>query len=156
MNIQNITHEEWMWWKPLENLPAQCWIDTIDIKAGQLIILVSDDKETCTISLKFNNNFHMYKITEENCTLELLDDIIVKYGKPFVYDSAFYLIHNSSYVEWLVQQSKGWLQADKLYHYCIFGVDSVLDVIASQEPEVKITYNESELFKEYFVVYQNQ
>lgn len=134
-----------MWWKPLENLPAKCWIDTINVKAGQLTILLSNEEETRTISLKFNNNFYMYKVAEENCTIKLLYTLIAKYGDPFVYDSAFYLIHNSSYVEWLVQQSNGLLQADNLHHYCIFGVDSVLDVIASQEPEVKITCNDSEL-----------
>lgn len=139
MNTQNIAREEWVIWKPHENVPTKCWVDIVNNTPQSLNIILSDEKETRTIFLDFNYNFYMCKVSEETCTLELLDDTIAKYGKAFIFDSAFFIIHNSSYVEWLIQQSNGLLQVDNLYHYCIFGVNSVVDVIASQEPKVTIT-----------------
>ncbi len=150
MNTQDISQEQWTTWKPLENLPTKCWVDIVNVTPDHLIILLNneDEKENCTISLKFTNNFSMYKVTDEMCTINLLYEIIYAYGKPFVYGSAFFLINNSSYIEWLVEKSNGSLQADTLHHYCIFGVNRVVDVISSEEPEVIITYNDPGLSKD--------
>ena len=148
MNTQNIAQEEWIRWKPLGDLPTKCYIDTIDVIEGKLIILLSNDEETFTISLEFNKNFYMYKATEEISSIDLLYDIIEKYGKNFIFESRFFIIHNSSYISWLIQQSSGLLQADNLQHYFILGATSIVDVIASQEPEIKITYNDPKLSKD--------
>lgn len=149
MNTQNISQEQWIIWKPIENLPNKCWLNMVnETPSQQLIILLSDKKETCTVSLEFNNNVTMYKVSEETCTINLLYDVIGKYGDDFMHGSTFFKILNSSYVEWLVQQSNGLLNAENLNHYCIFGIDSVIDIITSQEPKVTITYNAPELSKD--------
>lgn len=148
MNAQNIAQEEWVRWTPLGDLPTKCYIDAIEVIADQLTIFLYNEKEACTISLEYKNNFYTYKTSEEICHIEFLDDILGKYGDDFIYSSRFFTIHNSSYIAWLIQQSSGLLQADNLQHYFILGATSIVDVIASEEPEVMITYNDPGLSKD--------
>ncbi len=148
MNAQNIAQEEWIRWTPLGDLPTKCYINAIEVIADQLTIFLYNEKEACTISLKYKNNFYTYKTSEEICHIDFLDDIIIKCGKDLIFESRFFIVHNSSYIAWLVGQSGGLLQADNLQHYFILGATSVVDVIALQEPEVTITYNPPELSKD--------
>ena len=148
MNFQNIAQEEWVPRKPLKDLPIKYYIDAIEVIAGQLTIFLRPEIEPYTVSLEFNNNFHMYKATEEIASIDLLYDILGKYGDDFIYSSRFFIIHNSSYISWLKQQSGGLLQADTLQHYFILGITSIVDVIAYQEPKVTITYDNPELSKD--------
>lgn len=135
---QNIQEETWSFWKPIENISTQCAVDEVISTPTHLVIFLSDDERSYNVLFDFSQNFLVYKVAEEACAIRLLYDLDAKYGEGFCNASALYMIENSSYLNWLAKQSEGILDDQNVRHYCFFGVNYLVDVIASKPPVITL------------------
>jgi hypothetical protein len=46
-------------------------------------------------------------------------------------------VANSEYLEWISNQSYGIAETEKLTHFSIIAVDSIIDIIAAYEPKIE-------------------
>ena len=50
----------------------------------------------------------------------------------------FFEVINSRYINWLIEESDGILEKERLHHICIVGANCVVDVISWDYPEIII------------------
>ena len=93
------------------------------------MIELSNEDETEKILLKWDGCVVSYTCSEESARSIL-------YDKQELTKWTFFKVENSSYLKCIEEQSLVIEQRNKLTHYCIIGINSVVDIIASYEPEV--------------------
>ena len=118
--------EIWNRWMFNVNLSKKYYIDEISDK-DKLTIHLSDDNEHSIIVI-WDCIVESYMCTEEinrnrNYNVELTE-------------WTFFEIHNSKYIQWLIEESDNILDRNGLHHICIVGSNSIIDVIALEYPEI--------------------
>ena len=51
----------------------------------------------------------------------------------------FFEVCNSNYINWLMEESDGILNGESLHHISIVGINCVIDVVASDYPQIIYT-----------------
>lgn len=129
--------EEWTRWKPIEGLAEKYDIDYILDGTNGLIIRVYEDNDPAKkIDVIFERYTDSYRHTKESFRSELIHSLDNKYGKSFYTKGTFFKVTGSEYIKWLSNASNTYSDMFPLIHFCILGVDSVVDVIARYEPTV--------------------
>lgn len=118
----------WKCWEPKKKLKNKYYVDSIKDEESFMMELSNED-ETEKILLKWDGCVVSYTCSEESARSIL-------YDKQELTKWTFFKVENSSYLKWIEEQSLGIEQRNKLTHYCIIGINSVVDIIASYEPEV--------------------
>jgi hypothetical protein len=133
-------NEQWIWWKPLEELAKNYYIDAVlDTNNDGFIIQLSEVKnEKKKIKIVFENSVAAYRNTSESFRLYLLEELEKKYGSRFYTEWSFFTVVNSEYLKWLSIQSEGITQDVDFTHFVIFGSDSVLEIICGYEPRMEM------------------
>lgn len=125
----------WKRWEPKIELKNKYYIDTIKDE-DNLIIELSDEVGTEKIIMRWDGCITSYTCTEESSRSILYDNNeLTKW--------TFFKVENSQYLKWIEYQSLGIEQGDKLIHYCIIGINSVVDIIARYDPEISLVLNEN-------------
>ena len=121
----------WKKWIPKENLKRKYYIDKIyeDLEGGLIIELSDEDEEK--IILNWDGVVESYMCTEESSRSEM-------YKNQDLTEWTFFEIESSEYVQWICEQSLGIQQSDKLHHFCIIGINAVIDVVASYTPSIAL------------------
>ena len=131
--------EQWSKWEPITNLSKKYYVESISesIADGFKIILIDDKNPEKKVLISWPNSVDAYRSTYESFTLLTLHKLDERYGKQF-YDWTFFKIENSEYLNWVSEQSYGITESLNFKHFCIYGTESMVDIIANYEPEVSL------------------
>jgi hypothetical protein len=131
--------EHWIRWEPISNLQKKYYIEALcDSIQGFKVILFEMSNKNNKILIHFKDSVWAYRYAEEIVRCNLVYELGEKYGKEFFTDWTFYKVENSEYSKWATKQSLGIIEDWGLQHFCIAGLDSVLDIINVAEPKVTI------------------
>lgn len=136
--------EQWTKWEPLPNLAGRYYLASIADTITELKIFFyhADDKEK-KVLISFNNSIITYEGTYETYRSKLICDLDDRYDTRFYADWTFFKVTNSSYIKWLSEQSCHTINSSILTHFAFFAGETILDIIALNEPQV-IFINKSE------------
>lgn len=130
--------EEWTQWKPIKHLVSKYYIDSVvDTIKGFKIELSQYDSPKNKICVLFQNSVYSYRSVDESFISNILGELSKKYGKSFFHSWTFFKVTNSSYLQWLSQQSEGISDYRLLIHFSFISFDSILDVICDYEPIIE-------------------
>ena len=134
-----ILSEQWIQWKPINNLSPKYYIKSISDDIEGLKILLSDVKnEKQIVKIMFDDSTHSYRSTDESFRLSTINSLDKKYGTKFYSEWTFFKVDNSKYISWLSEQSYEIAESENLMHFSLIAVDSIVDVIAAYEPSVEL------------------
>lgn len=129
--------EQWVKWEPVEGLSANYYMESIlDTSDGFTIHFFDTNDEEKRIQVIFEYSVSAYKSTNESYRLNTMHKLAEHYGKHFYEDWTFFKIANSSYVQWLSEESYGITNSLHFIHFSFLTPNSFLDVIATYEPKV--------------------
>lgn len=125
-----MNNESWNKWIPDNNLSKKYYVDEV-IDSDELSICLSDDSGK-RLSITWNCIVESYICSEEVNRNKL-------YSKSEVTEWTFFEVCNSNYINWLMEESDGILNGESLHHICIAGINTVIDVVASDYPQIIYT-----------------
>lgn len=129
---------EWIRWEPIQGLAKRYDVDFIlDGQDGLVIRLYSDNISDKKVDIIFEHYVDAYRHTNESFCIDVVHKLSQKYGSNFYSDWRFFQVKNSEYLHWLSKESSGYSDMFPFIHFCIIGVDSIVDVLARYEPTVK-------------------
>ena len=96
-----------------------------------VLTVVLEDESGKRLKISFDAYLAFRKI-DEGDALHTLVDI----SKTSVLRTGLYLVEESEYLRWFHFESKSIHESQKLAHYCLSTVDSVIDVISFDPPNV--------------------
>lgn len=129
--------EEWARWEPINGLSGKYFINSLIISEERLVIHLSDNDKIKKIEIVFDNGIDGYRYTNESFYFKIFGDLSQKYGTEFYKNWSFFKVTNSEYLQWLSKKSRTWSDQFTFIHFCIFGDDEVIDILARYEPIVK-------------------
>ncbi len=134
-----IQNEQWIRWEPIKDLSEKYYVDAIsDTKKGFRITLLDAHNEKKKVKIFFKKSVDFYQSTEETLTIKRLDELFCKYGEKFPTTWTFFKVTNSSYVQWLANQSCGIIEPQRLIHYAVLAIDYFVDIVDPCEPVVTL------------------
>lgn len=119
----------WKKWIPKEGLQDKYYVDKIidDIEKNLMIEL--SDRNGNKMILNWNGVVISYTCSEETTRSILYDNNeLTKW--------TFFEVEDSRYLQWVCEQSLGIYQINTMRHFCIIGIDLVVDIVADFEPIV--------------------
>jgi hypothetical protein len=131
--------DNWIQWKPAENLQAKYYIEALcDSLQGFKIVLSDVNDRNKRVLINFRTSAYAYRRTDETSRYRLILQLKEKYGGSFYGNCSLFKVENSSYVKWVIEESEEIVADREFLHFCIIAGDSVLDIIDYDEPEVTI------------------
>jgi len=131
--------EKWIKWIPAEGLSNKYDIDLICDKTDGFEILFTDFKnEQKKVRVEFKDSVDAYRNTDESFRVKDINSLSEQYGDDFYGSWTFFKVENSSYAQWLSEQSYGFLKASDLIHFVFIGANCILDVISTYEPKIHL------------------
>lgn len=132
--------EKWYRWEPANNLSKNYYIKSItDSVEDKFKIILSDaENSNKKILISFAHGVDAYRCTNESFTFLTIDSLEKTYGTDFYSNWAFFKVEDSEYLKWISKQSYGVYDGSKFpfTHFCILGVDAVVDIINTYEPTI--------------------
>ncbi len=130
--------ESWERWEPIPNL-ARCHdvekvVESFQNFSLEIIELETDQNNK--ILLDFGKTVQAYRNVYETFRVMLFTKLRNKYGTDFYANWTFFKVQDSEYIKWIEQRSNTSCSSIKLSHFSFLFNDSVVDVIASQEPKI--------------------
>ena len=121
-----LKEEIWNKWKPNSNLSNKYYVDSIS-DAEDFVIELSDEQGN-KIKLLWDCIVESYMCTDEiNRTRDY-------YSNEKLTKWTFFEVQNSKYICWLHYKSIGILDIESVKHFCIIGINSVVDIVALDFP----------------------
>lgn len=135
----NNMEEQWLRWNPIIGLEKKYDIDSMIYDVKRFIILFSQYyDEGKKVKLIFENSIDAYRWSNETLRYKLILDLDKKYGADFYGDATFFKVDNSSYIQWISQQSCTISDSIKYIHFAFITANSILDIVTTYEPKVEI------------------
>ena len=120
-------------------MSSKYYVESLSDSIKGFRILLSDvNDEKKKVEVTFKDSVHAYRSTDESFRQSSINIIDEKYGTEFYAEWTFFEINNSKYIQWLSEQSYGIAESETLIHFSFVARDSIVDVIAAYEPEIKI------------------
>ncbi len=131
--------EEWLRWKPIDNLAKQYSIASIivDNTEGFKLTLFDVNNRNKKVCILFDS-VELYCREIKSLTLKRLHILGEQYSVEFVTSWTFFKVINSNYVQLIADQSYGAIPAEWLTHFSIRAVDSWVDIVNRGEPMVEL------------------
>ena len=132
--------ENWTRWKPdIPNLDlnGNYYIEAIDDNCNFFRVALEQEDTKKKIEIIFPNLILASRHVDESLRSLLFTELSEKYGDEFYAQWAFFKVENSDLLQWLVDDSGGLSKEYKPIHFVIKGVETVLDIIATYDPELK-------------------
>lgn len=139
--IKKNVEEKWIRWNPIitnKDLNGNYYIEEINDNCNLFNVTLEHEKTKEKISILFANLILASRHIDESLAPALFTKLSDKYGDEFYAQWAFFKVENSELLEWLSNYSGGLLNEYKPLHFVIKGVETILDIVATYEPEVKI------------------
>lgn len=138
--MQNDFNEDWSRWEPeVPNLANNYYIASACYSYDGFKVLLEEEGGDQRVEVLFPYGISSIRITEEGMDLKLGDNLSEKYGPDFYRNWCFFKIEQSSYLQWLSDQSYEISDFCKVKHFVLRGVNCMLDIATlHDQPEVKI------------------
>jgi hypothetical protein len=131
--------ETWSRWEPIKNLSGRYYINSFLLsEESDLVIKLSDEHNLQKIEIRFDGAIDAYRYTNESFYFKTFGELTEKYSEDFYSNWSFFKVANSEYLTWLSEKSCTFSNEFPFIHFCIFGGDEVIDILARYEPKVKI------------------
>ena len=129
--------EVWTQWKPAECLEPKYHIDLFfeDPDDFKVMLSSSEDKNKKN-TLIFEAPVFAYRKVDKKFRQNLIKLLDEKCGSEFCGTWSFFKVSDSSYINWINEQSYGWSNYIGVTHFSIIADDSVFDIVSSYEPKV--------------------
>lgn len=119
-------------WMPLKDIPTPMYVEAIhDDYEGFRILLKGESPSSKVLRVTFEDNLS-YRNTDESYLLRIWHS-----NKKEVMGKIFYMVENSSYIDFFYNMTEGFYSEWKLSHYAIYTVSDCVDVISASPPTVK-------------------
>lgn len=130
-------NETWKKWEPVKGLAKKYYIDAIQDDIGGFKVKLTDrDNEDNKLTIIFLESVWSYRSVEEGLRALTMEKLAQKYGANFYTEWTFFKIENSRYLNWIYEESYDVARDSGLMHFCLVGMDDILDIIASCDPQV--------------------
>lgn len=119
-------------WKPIENLPNPMYVEAIyDDYDGFRILLKGESVISKMLRVTFQDSLS-YRNTDESYLLKIWNSTEkAKLGK------IFYLVENSSYVDFFNEMTENIYSDWDIKHYAIYTTSDCIDVISANPPIIE-------------------
>jgi hypothetical protein len=126
-------------WKPLSEIGGRYWFESVFYENYNLIFSFKKHEQQDThVRIVCKGHVGSYKYTDESYkqeSFEYIDTIEdIKAVRPW----CFYKVENSCYLKIMSEESNTWSDHIHFEHYCVLGVDEVIDIISAGEPVVEL------------------
>lgn len=138
--------ENWARWGP-HYLSPKYYIVAVSDTVRALRIKLINEQETHYIQLIFKGGVDSYERTDETFCLKRTKPVGEKYGLDFYTKWTFFTIYNSEYLRYLSDQSYRFSETINFIHFAILAIDSIMDIIAYEEPKIIIQEKKSKVIK---------
>ncbi|TGK14280.1 hypothetical protein [Leptospira kmetyi] len=128
--------EVWKQWPLHKNLFKKYSIDEVADTLSGVRIRLGDVNQK--IDVIFSNSVSAYRSVEDGFRQNLINDLIDQYGSDFITKCTFFQVENSKFLNWLIEESYGFIDAPEIKHFSFLASNSILDVVANYEPEIII------------------
>lgn len=130
--------EIWHRWEPIKSgLIDNYYIDHVDDGMDGFKVLLMQENTGQYLELYFIESVWAYRSTEIGMRSDLFYWLSKEYGDDFYDKWAFFRVEQSSYIKWISNECSSTIAGINLIHFVIKGLDSVLDIIASEYPEIR-------------------
>ena len=129
--------EQWARWEPINELSGKYSINSLIISEEKLVIQLSDHDNIKKIEIIFNSGIDGYRYTNESFCFKIFGDLSQKYGTEFYKNWSFFKVNQFRIYQMDFRKIYTWAN-QHFIHFCIFGNDEVIDIVASYEPDNKI------------------
>jgi hypothetical protein len=134
--------EQWEKWHITDDLSAKYYIESIDDTLWDLkFLLIDQDDCNKKILLRIGQPVDCYRVSDVNLQKVLLQNIAVQLGSNVPETWSFLKVHNSSYVQWFLEDSSAWGEMFNFQHFVFLGsnvlVDVLIDVAYWKGPEIE-------------------
>ena len=139
MNNEFSTNEEWIKLKEDEIPKGDRYAVTkiVEDEIGTKIFL---DNGISAIEVFFDG---VPLLTRNSCIdgvrMRTWSEAQEKYDDYFFSKDFFFEVKNSRLVDWIIEESYGVYEKEKITHYCIVADDGFIDIVATFEPKVTIS-----------------
>lgn len=115
-------------WSPLEGVPDVLYVEAIHDDYEGFRVMLKGLGNACTLRLTFESAV-AYRNINESFRARTWGARSSHIGLP-----SLRLVEHSRWLEWLVEESGGILDARKLTHYAIYTPEDCIDVVTEFEP----------------------
>lgn len=130
--------EQWTRWEPLQGLARKYYANFTAETPNKLeMILTASHDVGAPVRVLFEGGIDAYRGTNESFRLLTMSDLSERYGSAFYGDWTFFKVENSLFIKWLLEQSDGLDNREKLLHFSFVAGNSIEDVIATYEPKIE-------------------
>lgn len=100
-------------------------------------VVLDDEKDR--VEIFFDGIPVLVRNTVEGMRMGTWGAVQSKYAdQSFFRDTILFEVKNSKLVQWCVEESCGFYEADELKHYCVVTGEELVDIVAAFEPTVNI------------------
>lgn len=131
--------ENWIKWEPIHGLGKKYNIDSISDTAKEFSIVLSEYyNEKKKVHVVFEKSVASYRNTDESFRLTTMHSLGQKYSKEFYGEWTFFKVANSSYIQWLLDESYVNRYTQSFIHFSFIAGDSILDIVTTYEPTIEL------------------
>lgn len=130
--------EQWTHWEPIKGLTGTYVIEMLaERQFGLVITLYSYRDKHQKIEIVFRPA-DSYKRTNASFKIRISPPLSDKYEDSFYTQWTFFKLTGSEYLFWLKEESCEVYNNFDFQHFCIVDENSVIDILAREEPQVRI------------------
>jgi hypothetical protein len=130
--------EQWEKWCPVIGIPKRIYKESLfDNESGLIITFKAEDNQKKLI-VNFDGIVVSYRNTDEGALIKTLDYLDKNYGQLFYSEWSLFKVQNSTYIQWLKEESLGIYESQEIYHYVFYTPDEAIEVLATYTPIVNI------------------
>ncbi len=120
-------------WTPISPIPKEVQVEAIydDWEGFRILLRCDDGVNSKMLRILFENNLS-YSNTDESFLLR-------RWGQmpESIVGNIFYLIKDSSYIEFFTKQSAGLYEKWDIKHYAIYTISDCIDILSMTEPKIE-------------------
>ncbi len=128
--------DQWEKWEPINNLAEKYCLELILDTLDDFKIILSEEKNR-NKKLFIGEHVPAYRIIYD-FNQDIIHNLEQQYGKDFFAKWTFFKVNNSSYLKWISEESCTFSDDIRFTHFCIVGVDFILDIIEPNEPKLNL------------------
>lgn len=114
-------------WTPADNFPRKVFVESVTDNRDGLHVVLGTHRHAKKMHLTFES-YIAYRNMNETNRLRTWSQVDMRNH------SSFMTINNSTWIDWLVNESEGLLELINLVHYAIYTDDDCIDVVAPSSP----------------------
>ena len=137
-------NQNWIVWNPTNIEFGTVYAYAVEALHCEDGIKFVVDCEKNKMEVVFSGFVPAYTYSLEGMRLASWGPVQKKYNDKYFFTKWFlYKIENSSFLKWGIKESCGFYSEAELTHYCIVTEQSLMDILATSQPQIIINPNNS-------------